>query len=150
MNEPRTFSPAHLKVLFKRLVDAVGKQDAAAELLGVSRQRVGQLVSGNDEFAKECPTWAQVWTLEDRLGRSIVFEGLAQAVDPMTLPATACVVKEAHDVFAVAAMAGPAALAVERGEPGAMDALEAIADRLKAEIAEVRAAASNVQTLRRA
>ena len=64
------FDLSLLKAHFGQLVDAVGTQDAAAAFLGVSRQRVGQLISIANSDA---PTWAQVWKLEKVTGQSLVF-----------------------------------------------------------------------------
>jgi len=64
------FSPALLKAHFGQLVDAVGTQEAAAAFLGVSRQRVGQLISTANN---DLPTWAQVWKLEKVTGQTLVF-----------------------------------------------------------------------------
>lgn len=51
------FDPALLKAHFSQLVDAVGTQEAAAAFLGVSRQRVGQLIS---TATSDLATWGQV------------------------------------------------------------------------------------------
>lgn len=64
------FDPALLKAHFGQLVDAVGTQEAAAAFLGVSRQRVGQLISTANS---DLPTWAQVWKLESVTRQSLVF-----------------------------------------------------------------------------
>ncbi|WP_332657334.1 hypothetical protein [Brevundimonas sp.] len=72
------FSVPELKALFDQLVSAVGTQDAAATFLGVSRQRVGQLISTSNN---DLPTWAQVAKLEAVCGQSIVFGALARKVE---------------------------------------------------------------------
>ncbi len=64
------FDPTLLKAHFGQLVDAVGTQEAAAAFLGVSRQRVGQLISTANN---DLPTWGQVWKLETVTGQSLVF-----------------------------------------------------------------------------
>ena len=46
------FDLSLLKAHFGQLVDAVGTQDAAAAFLGVSRQRVGQLISTSNTCAQ--------------------------------------------------------------------------------------------------
>lgn len=139
MNEAETFDHARLKALFAQLVRAVGKQDAAAAYLGISRQRVSQITSANPEHARDLPTWEQVWTLESVLGRSIVFAALAEAIDPPA--ATACPVKEAHDVIRRAADLGPLAMEVQQGIPGAQERFCQAIDALKQEVCESEAAA---------
>lgn len=72
------FEPSELKALFDQLVSAVGTHEAAATFLGISRQRVGQLISlGNADL----PTWGQVAKLESVVGVSIVFGALARRVE---------------------------------------------------------------------
>jgi len=71
------FEPTELKALFGQLVDAVGTQEAAATFLGISRQRVGQLISTSNH---DLPTWAQVFRLEQVCEHSIVFSALARRV----------------------------------------------------------------------
>lgn len=71
------FSAAELKALFDQLVSAVGTHEAAATFLGISRQRVGQLISTANN---DLPTWAQVAKLEAVCGQSIVFGALARRV----------------------------------------------------------------------
>lgn len=72
------FENSELKALFDQLVTAVGTHEAAATFLGVSRQRIGQLIStGNNDL----PTWAQVAKLEDVCKQSIVFGHLARRQD---------------------------------------------------------------------
>ena len=91
MNEPETLSPMLIKSLFKKLVRAAGGQDAAAAELEVCRQRVSQLQNtDNPEHAKDVPTYGQIWTLERFIGRSVVFAGLADAIEPRPAPANAC------------------------------------------------------------
>ncbi|PZU71671.1 MAG: hypothetical protein DI531_15515 [Brevundimonas sp.] len=72
------FEPSELKALFGQLVDAVGTQEAAATFLGVSRQRIGQLISTG---TGDLPTFAQVFKLEQVVGHSIVFAAFARRVD---------------------------------------------------------------------
>ena len=74
----QNFEPSELKALFGQLVDAVGTQEAAATFLGVSRQRIGQLISTG---TSDIPTWAQVFKLEQVVGHSIVFAAYARRVD---------------------------------------------------------------------
>ena len=74
----QNFEPSELKALFGQLVDAVGTQEAAATFLGVSRQRVGQLISTSNS---DLPTWAQVFKLEQVVEHSIVFAALARRVE---------------------------------------------------------------------
>lgn len=69
------FEPSEVKALFGQLVDAVGTHDAAAVFLGVSRQRVSQLISTS---CPDLPTVAQIAKLEDVCGTSIVFAALAR------------------------------------------------------------------------
>lgn len=140
MNEPETLNTALLKSLFDQLVRMSGRQDAAAARLGISRQRVGQLCSANPEHARDLPTWEQVWTLEQSLGRSIVFQALADAINPPEGDRHACPIKESHDVVAAAAAIPPLAVAVERGEPGADAEYQAGLERLAKETIEAEAA----------
>lgn len=72
------FEPSELKALFGQLVDAIGTQDAAGVFLGVSRQRIGQLISTANN---DLPTWGQVAKLEQVAGVSIVFAALARRVE---------------------------------------------------------------------
>ena len=72
------FSTAELKALFDQLVSAVGTQEAAATFLGISRQRVGQLISTANN---DLPTWAQVAKLEAVCGQSILFGALARRIE---------------------------------------------------------------------
>lgn len=74
----QNFEPSELKALFGQLVDAVGTQDAAATFLGVSRQRIGQLIS---TATSDLPTWGQVFKLEQVVEQSIVFGALARKVE---------------------------------------------------------------------
>lgn len=69
------FEPSEVKALFGQLVDSVGTHDAAAVFLGVSRQRVSQLISTS---CTDLPTVAQIAKLEDVCGTSIVFAALAR------------------------------------------------------------------------
>ncbi len=103
------FEPSYLKALFAQLVQAVRTQEAAAAYLGVSRQRVGALISAAEEHAADVPTWAQVWKLEQVVGTSLVFGALARAVegeqaaDPMAT-AIECSVSAAASLQSVADM----------------------------------------------
>lgn len=72
------FDPALLKAHFSQLVDAVGTQEAAAAFLGVSRQRVGQLISTG---TSDLPTWGQVWKLEQVCRQSLVFAAFGRMTD---------------------------------------------------------------------
>ena len=72
------FDPSLLKAHFAQLVDAVGTQEAAAAFLGVSRQRVGQLIS---TATADLPTWGQVWKLEQVCGQSLVFAAFGRMTD---------------------------------------------------------------------
>lgn len=74
----RDFDPALLKARFGQLVDAVGTQEAAATFLGISRQRVGQLISTANN---DLPTWGQVWKLEQVTGTSLVFAALGREIE---------------------------------------------------------------------
>lgn len=74
----QNFEPSELKALFGQLVDAVGTQEAAATFLGVSRQRVGQLISTANG---DLPTWAQVFKLEQVVEHSIVFAAFARRAE---------------------------------------------------------------------
>ena len=75
------FEPSELKALFGQLVDAVGTQEAAATFLGISRQRVSQLISTANN---DLPTWGQVMKLEQVVGVSIVFGALARLVEAVS------------------------------------------------------------------
>lgn len=72
------FDPSLLKARFGQLVDGVGTQEAAAAFLGISRQRVGQLISTANH---DLPTWAQVWKLEQVTGQSLVFAALGREIE---------------------------------------------------------------------
>lgn len=72
------FEPSELKALFGQLVDAVGTQEAAATFLGISRQRVSQLISTSNG---DLPTWGQVFRLEQVCKQSIVFGALARRIE---------------------------------------------------------------------
>lgn len=145
MNEPEPFSPRFLKTLFAKLVREVGRQDAAAAILGISRQRVGQLCdTRNPEQAKEVPTFPHIWALEQELGRSVVFQGLADAIDPAPVPQSACPVKETHDVVQAAAAMLPLADALKARAPGALEAFAVGLAHLQRQAAEADAAANFV------
>lgn len=72
------FEPSELKALFGQLVDAVGTQEAAATFLGVSRQRVGQLIGTS---WPDLPTVMQIAKLEAVCGQSVVFGALARRIE---------------------------------------------------------------------
>lgn len=72
------FDPSLLKAHFGQLVDAVGTQEAAAAFLGISRQRVGQLIS---VATNDLPTWGQVWKLEQVCGQSLVFKAFGRMTE---------------------------------------------------------------------
>lgn len=72
------FDPSLLKAHFAQLVDAVGTQEASAAFLGISRQRVGQLISTS---TNDLPTWGQVWKLEQVSGQSLVFKALGRMTE---------------------------------------------------------------------
>ena len=148
MNEAGTFDHARLKALFAKLVFKVGRQDAAAAYLGISRQRVSQLGSANPEHARDIPTWEQVWTLEDACGQSVVFGALAQTIEPPAVAPAACPLKETHDVVQASAALLPIAAALQSGDFAAFDALMEGVDRLKLEARELRAVVTNVARLR--
>jgi DNA-binding transcriptional regulator YdaS (Cro superfamily) len=143
MNEPETLDTGLLKSLFARLVQAAGRQDAAAARLGISRQRIGQLCSANVEHARDLPTWAQVWALEVAVERSVVFRALADMIEPSGRATSANpmshavgMVKEAADVLAAVESA------LEDGEvlPAEAEAVENELAQLEAKIAATRAA----------
>lgn len=75
------FDPSLLKALFSQLVAAVGTQEAAAAYLGVSRQRVGQMITSQPPYSNDVPTWAQVFRLEQACKQSIIFGALARMVE---------------------------------------------------------------------
>jgi hypothetical protein len=75
MSDPH---PADIKALFDQLVTAVGTHDAAATFLGISRQRVGQLISTSNN---DLPTLMQIAKLERVCGQSVVFGALARMVE---------------------------------------------------------------------
>lgn len=139
MNGTGTFDPKHLKALFSQLVRAIGTQEAAASYLGVSRQYVGYLASANPEHAADVPSWDHVWTLEQALGRSVVFQALADMVSPPKAPANACPLRESMDVARVAVELGPIAMSHINGANGSKGAFEAKLDELLQEVAEARA-----------
>jgi hypothetical protein len=74
----RELTPNKIKALFDQLVSAVGTQDAASVFLGVSRQRVGQLISTSHS---DVPTVMQIAKLEAVCGQSLVFGALAREVE---------------------------------------------------------------------
>lgn len=150
MNEPEhPFSRKHLKALFKDLVREVGRQDAAATFLGITPQRVSQLANiQNDEMAREIPTWEQVWRLEAELGRSVVFAGLAHAIEPAPVMGTATT--ETHDLLQAVAALCPLAASYDPAKPETVIAFNEGFARVQREGADVRAiAASNVTALKR-
>lgn len=139
-----TYEPALIKALFSKLVKAFGGHAAAGVHLNISRQRVGQLASSNDEFAREVPTWAHVVPLEIALGRSVVFAGLVEAIEPPVPHRTATPLKETMDVIRVAADIGPLAMAAESGDPDAVEAFREKLDHLITEACEAKASTANV------
>ena len=74
----RDLNLPHIKALFDQLVTAVGTQDASATFLGISRQRVGQLISTSNN---DLPTLMQIAKLERVCGQSVVFGALARMVE---------------------------------------------------------------------
>lgn len=143
MNEPEPFSPRFLKLLFDKLVREVGRHDAAAAILKISRQRIGQLCdTRNPEMAKEVPTFAHIWALEQELGRSVVFQGLADAINPCPATADQCPVRETHDVVQAAAAMLPLADALKAQEPGADMAFRDGLERLQREADDCEASAN--------
>ena len=138
------FDPGTLKSLFDRLVRAHGSQDAAAARLDVSRQRVGQLCSANENHEGDVPTWAQVWTLEQALGRSVVFQALADMAGadhagsaPCPLHSAIGTVRQASDVL------GSIEEAIKDGiDPQEERAIEAGLSALENRIATTRRAVS--------
>lgn len=148
MNEPETFDPSLLKSLFSRLVNACGKQDAAAARLGISRQRIGQLCSANPEHAKDIPTWGQVWALEQACERSVVFLSLANMIEPHAPPAPVSAVKETHDLVAAAAAMCPLAMALDPAKPETVRAFADALERVEREAADLNAIAVTSPSLR--
>jgi hypothetical protein len=146
MSEPREEN-ALIKALFDKAVREFGGSPAAAVRLGVSRQRVDALRSAKDDFARDVPTWAQVWEIETALGRSIVFAGLAETIAPPPPHRLARPLKETMDVIRVAAEVGPLAMAAESGDPEAVEAFRAKIDDLITEACEAKASTANVVKL---
>lgn len=66
---------ALIKGLFSQQVDAVGTHEAAAVFLGISRQRVGQLISTS---CVDMPTAMQILKLQRVTRQAIVFGTLAR------------------------------------------------------------------------
>lgn len=66
---------ALIKALFSQAVDAVGTQEAAAAFLGISRQRIGQLISTANA---DVPTVVQILKLQRVTRSSLVFGPLAR------------------------------------------------------------------------
>lgn len=154
MHQDLKFDPALLKALFCQLRKAVGSQDAAATYLEVSRQRVAQLESAHEDNAKEVPTWEQVFTLEQAIGRSIVFAALADLSDGK--PAT-----DIMDASIAAVAASSAALQasaemmadhkVEAHEiPGALDAARRNRDAADRHVQSIERQAAILHTAGRA
>ena len=137
MQEPERFDPALLKSLFSRLVVAVGRQDAAAARLEISRQRIGQLCSAHPDHAKDIPTWSQVWALEHACERSVVFASLANMVEPSAPAAPLSPVKETHDLVAAAAAMCPLALAIDISKPETVRAFAEGLERVQREAADL-------------
>ena len=72
-------SQQYVKALFRTFVlKDVGGVEAAGALLGVSHQRVSQLVSLN---TADMPTIMQVAVLEHAVGRAVITSALAEAVE---------------------------------------------------------------------
>jgi hypothetical protein len=69
---------SELKALFAQLVDAIGTQDAAATFLGITRQRVGALISTATD---DLPTVMQIVKLEAVCGSPVVTGALARRVE---------------------------------------------------------------------
>lgn len=122
----RKFEPSELKALFARLVDSVGTHEAAATFLGVSRQRIGQLIA---PATPDLPTWAQVYQLEQVCGCSIVYYGLGRHACPKTPPDAMSVSVEATAAHASYCAALQRALADGRIDDGEHKALLALAQR---------------------
>lgn len=145
MNDLATpYEPALVKALFAKAVKAFGGHAAAGVHLDISRQRVGQLASANPEFAREVPTLAHIFSLESGLGRSIVFAGLVEAIEPPIPHRSATPLKETLDVIRVAAEIGPLAMAAESGRPEAIEAFLNKLDDLAKEACEAKASTANV------
>lgn len=74
----RAIAPGELKALVRVLVKAVGGQEAAGVTLGVSHQRIGQLMDVNlpDQMGL-----LQISQLEQIVGRAIVTGAAARAAD---------------------------------------------------------------------
>jgi hypothetical protein len=144
MNEPRE-EMALIKELFDKAVKQYGGSLAAGVCLEVSRQRVDALRSAKDEFRRDIPTWAQVWALEQRLGRSVVFAGLADAINPLPPHRTASPLTETMDVIRVAAEIGPLAMAAETGDPASVQAFLDKLEELARELCEAKASTANVK-----
>lgn len=72
-------SQQYVKALFRTFVlKDVGGVDAAGALMGVSHQRVSQLISLN---TADMPTIMQVVALEQAVGRAVITSALAEAVE---------------------------------------------------------------------
>lgn len=140
------FDAGQLKALFSQLRRSIGSQEAAATYLGISRQRVAQLESANEDHADDVPTWAQVWTLENALGRSVVFAGMARQVAPPALPRDTTLLKETHDVVQKAAAMLPLADDLRANKPGALMAFLDGIQALKQEAVECATAAAMANT----
>jgi len=84
---------AEVKGLFGQLVTVVGGQDAAAAFLGISQQRVSQLINPT---CADMPTVMHIVTLESAVGQPIVTGALARAASGGSL--TADPMKEIGDV----------------------------------------------------
>lgn len=64
-----------IKALFSQQVDALGSHEAAAVFLGISRQRIGQLISTSNT---DVPTVMQILKLQRVTRSSLVFGPLAR------------------------------------------------------------------------
>jgi len=74
-----TPSQAYVKALFRTFVlKDVGGVDVAGLLLGVSHQRVSQLIKLD---SADMPTLMQIVTLEAEVGRAVITGALAEAVE---------------------------------------------------------------------
>jgi DNA-binding transcriptional regulator YdaS (Cro superfamily) len=133
------FSPQLLKVLFRKLVDQIGKQDAAAAILGVSRQYISQVCSLNDEHLNNLPRHEHIWRLEQALGRSVVYAGLADAINPNASQQRACLIEETAEVSVAASNAVQTMAKLKLGKASPEEGRAAI-EAIKRELSEAEAA----------
>jgi hypothetical protein len=128
-----TSTPAFVKALFRTFVlKDVGGVEAAGALLGVSHQRVSALISLQ---SADMPTVMQVVTLEQAVGRSVVFGALAEAVEGKT--ARGDMLREASE--GVSAAAAVMSACVEEASPSEFAATAAVAIK---ELEDVRLVAT--------